>query len=313
MAKFIVKRAITACLTVFAVAVITFLLMNAVPGNPWLAEKTPPPATIDALNAKYGLDRPLPVQLVKYLGSVFRGDLVSIKMMRNYPVHKIIAKMFPVSARIGALALLWSLPLGVALGCIAAYHRGKPADAAIRVVSTLGVATPEFVIGVLLVVLLTAGGLVPLFPGRFSGSDWMSHVLPCLTLGLYPMCYTARQMRASMLDTLGQDYIRTARAKGLGAGGVVLRHALRNALIPLYAYVGPMTAFVLSGSFVVEKIFAVPGLGRYFTQSVLNRDYPLIMGVTIFFAALLAAVNLAADILCRLADPRMAEQKGGRL
>jgi oligopeptide transport system permease protein len=252
------------------------------------------------------------VQLVKYLGNVLRGDLgVSIKMMKNYPVRAIIAEMFPVSARIGILALFWSLPAGIALGCLAAYHRGKPADGLLGVVSTLGAATPEFVVAAVLLVLFTTGGMLPLFPNSFEPGDPSSYFLPCFALGLYPMCYIARQTRASMLDVLGQDYIRTAWAKGLKTNRVLFRHALRNALIPVITYLGPLAAFLLSGSFVVEKVFGIPGLGRYFTQSILSRDYPVIMGTTIFFAALLVLTNLAADILYLIVDPRIDYAGGG--
>ncbi len=312
MAKFLFNRILMAALTILMVAVITFFLMNAIPGNPWLSEKTPPQATIDALNAKYGLDQPLPIQLVKYLGNVVRGDFgVSIKMMKNYPVRDIILQMFPVSARIGIFALIWAVLVGVPLGCLAAYYRGKGIDSALRVVSTLGVATPQFVVAVVLMVLFTVGGMFPVFPNTFNLSDWKSYVLPCFALGLYPMCYTARQTRSSMLDVIGQEYIKTARAKGLGTPTILFKHALRNALIPVITYLGPLAAFVLSGGFVVEKVFSVPGLGRYFTQSILNRDYPIIMGTTIFLAAFIVLMNLVVDILYRVVDPRIELSKGG--
>jgi len=312
MGRFFVKRVLMACMTVLLVAVVTFFLMNAIPGNPWLSEKTPPQATIDALNAKYGLDQPLPVQLAKYLGNVLRGDFgVSIKMMKNYPVRNIILEMFPVSARIGIIALIWAVLAGIPLGCLAAYHRGKAADSILRVVSTLGVATPQFVIAVVFMVLFTMGGVFPILPNTFDLANWQSYLLPCFALGLYPMCYTARQTRSSMLDALGQDYIRTARAKGLPVGRIIFKHALRNALIPVITYLGPLTAFVLSGGFVVEKVFSVPGLGRYFTQSILNRDYPVIMGTTIFLATFIIVMNLVVDILYRVVDPRIDIAKGG--
>lgn len=312
MGKYLIKRIGMACVTMLFLAVITFFFMHAVPGNPWLSEKTPTQTVIDALNAKYGLDRPLPVQLVKYLGNVLKGDFgVSIKMMKNYPVRDIILERFPVSARIGIPAMLWSVLAGVPLGCLAAYRRGKFSDGAVRVVSTLGAATPEFVVAVVLLVLFSAGGAFPVFPNAFDVHNKASYILPCFSLGLYPMCYLARQTRASMLDALGQDYIRTARAKGLGAGRVVFKHALRNALIPVVTCLGPLTAFLLSGSFVVEKVFSIPGLGRYLTQSVLDRDYPVIMGTVLFLAALFILTNLAADILYRVVDPRIDLAKGG--
>jgi oligopeptide transport system permease protein len=312
MAKYLVKRVLMACITILMVAVITFFLMNAIPGNPWLIEKTPPQATIDALNAKYGLDQPLPIQLQKYLGNLLRGDFgVSIKMMKNYPVLDIILEMFPVSARIGIIALFWALLVGVPLGCLAAYYRGRPIDSILRVVSTLGVATPEFVVAVVIMVLFTAGGVFPLLPNTFNLKDWTSYILPCFALGLYPMCYIARQTRSSMLDAISQEYIKTARAKGLRTSKIIFKHALRNALIPVITYLGPLTAFVLSGGFVVEKVFSVPGLGRYFVQSILNRDYPIIMGTAIFLASFIILMNLVVDILYRVVDPRIDITKGG--
>jgi len=312
MAKFLVRRVLMACITILLVTIITFFLMNAVPGNPWLSEKTPSAATMEALNAKYGRDKPLPVQLAKYVGNVLKGDFgVSIKMMKNYPVRDIILEMFPVSALIGMFALLWAALAGIALGCQAAYRRGKKTDSIIRVVSTLGVAMPEFVVAVVLMALFTAGGAFSIFPNTFDADKWTSYVLPCFALGLYPMCYIARQTRASMLDALGQDYIRTARAKGLTTGKIIFKHALRNALIPVITYLGPLTAFVLSGGFIVEKVFGIPGLGRYFTQSILNRDYPIIMGTTIFLTSFLVLMNLVVDILYRVVDPRIDFAKGG--
>lgn len=312
MAKYLVKRVLMACITILMVAVITFFLMNAIPGNPWLSEKTPPQATLDALNAKYGLDQPLPIQLQKYLGNLLRGDFgVSIKMMKNYPVLDIILEMFPVSARIGIIALVWALLVGVPLGCLAAYYRGRPVDSILRVVSTLGVATPEFVVAVVIMVLFTAGGVFPILPNTFNLKDWTSYILPCFALGLYPMCYIARQTRSSMLDAISQEYIKTARAKGLRTSRIIFKHALRNALIPVITYLGPLTAFVLSGGFVVEKVFSVPGLGRYFVQSILNRDYPIIMGTAIFLATFIILMNLVVDILYRVVDPRIDITKGG--
>lgn len=311
MKTFLARRLLMAFLTVLAVAVVTFFLMKAIPGNPWLGEKTPSPETIRALNAKYGLDQPPLVQLVKYLGNVLRGDFgVSVKMMKNYPVRDIILEMFPVSAKLGVIALLWAIPAGIALGCLAAWRRGRPADGAVRVVSSLGVAVPEFVMAVLLLALFAAGGVFPVFPSSFQAGKIGSYILPCLTLGLYPMCYIARQTRASALEALSREHVTAAWARGLSGRTVLLRHVLRNALIPVIACLGPLTAFVLTGSLVVEKVFSIPGLGRYFTQSVLNRDYPVIMGTAIFLAALLSAVNLAADLICRAADPRIDFAEG---
>lgn len=307
MTRYLLKRIGTAVLTVFVVAVLTFFLMRAVPGNPFLSEKNPPQSVLDALNEKYGLDQPLSVQFVKYMGNLLRGDLgVSVKMQKDYPVTRIIADMFPVSATIGFFALLWAVLLGVPLGCLAAYWRGRGPDSALRVVCTIGVSLPSFVVASLLLFAFCGG--IPgwkLFPTLFRAGDWRSYVLPCLSLGFYPMCYIARQSRASMLDALGQEYIKTARAKGLSTGKIVFKHALRNALLPVLTYLGPQVAFTLCGGFVVETVFTIPGLGRYFVQSISNRDYPVIMGTTLFLAAFLVGMNLLVDLLYKAVDPRI--------
>ncbi len=307
MARYLLKRIGTAVLTVFVVAVLTFFLMRAVPGNPFLSEKNPPQSVLDALNEKYGLDQPLSVQFVKYMGNLLRGDLgVSVKMQKDYPVTRIIADMFPVSATIGFFALLWAVLLGVPLGCLAAYWRGRGPDSALRVVCTIGVSLPSFVVASLLLFAFCGG--IPgwkLFPTLFRAGDWRSYVLPCLSLGFYPMCYIARQSRASMLDALGQEYIKTARAKGLSTWKIVFKHALRNALLPVLTYLGPQVAFTLCGGFVVETVFTIPGLGRYFVQSISNRDYPVIMGTTLFLAAFLVGMNLLVDLLYKAVDPRI--------
>lgn len=309
MAKYILKRVLMALVTIFAIATLTFFLMKAVPGNPFVSEKTPPQSVLDALNAKYGLDKPLGTQYLMYMGNLLHGDLgVSVKMQKNYPVINIITDMFPTSAKIGAFAILWAVIVGVLLGCISAYYRGKPADSALRVVCTMGISMPSFVVANLL--LLTLCGAGKAFPTIFDGT-WRSFVLPCLALGFYPMCYIARQTRTSMLDALNQEYIKTARAKGLMTRKIVFKHALRNAFIPVLTYLGPQIAFTLTGGFVVESVFTIPGLGRYFVQSISNRDYPVIMGTTIFLATFVIVMNLIVDLLYKVVDPRINLAKEG--
>ena len=312
MAKYILKRVLMAVITLFIVICLTFFLMNAVPGNPWLSEKTPTQATIDALNAKYGLDQPLIVQLGKYLENLLHLDFgTSIKMQKDRPVLDIITTMFPISAGIGAIAISWAILVGVPLGCLAAYKRGTWIDSLLRVICTLGISMPGFVIATMLLHVLTGGieGL-KLFPTMFDGTA-KSYVLPCLALGFYPMCYLSRQTRTAMLDAINQEYIKTARAKGLKNKKIIFKHALRNALIPVITYLGPQIAFTLCGGFVVETVFSIPGLGRYFIQSIQNRDYPLIMGTTIFLAAFIIIMNLIVDLLYKLVDPRINLAKGG--
>ena len=304
MGKYFVKRLGMAILTIFLVACLTFLLMNAVPGSPWLSEKTPSETTLAALNAKYGLDKPVYVQLFMYLKNILHGDFgVSLKMQKNRAVLDIIVDMFPVSAKVGALALLWAILVGVPLGCLAAFKRGKLTDSILRVICTLGISMPSFVVASVLLVTLTGNNALNLFPSIFDPSQgWGAYVLPC---------YTARQTRSAMLDSLSQEYIKTARAKGLKNKKIIFKHALRNALIPVITYLGPQVAFTLCGGFVVESVFSIPGLGRYFVQSIQNRDYPVIMGTTIFLAAFIILMNLVVDLLYKVADPRISLTKGG--
>lgn len=301
-----------AVVTLLVVACITFFLMNAIPGTPWLSEKTPSQATIDALNAKYGLNQPTYIQLGKYLQNLIHGDFgTSIKMQKNRPVLEIILEMFPVSAKVGSLALLWAVLVGVPLGCFAAYKRGTWVDSFLRVVCTIGISMPGFVVATLLLHTL-CGGIegFKIFPALFDGTP-SSYVLPCAALGFYPMCYLSRQTRTAMLDSINQEYIKTARAKGLKNGKIIFKHALRNALIPVITYLGPQIAFTLCGGLVVETVFSIPGLGRYFIQAIQNRDYPLIMGTTIFLAAFIIIMNLIVDLCYKLVDPRINLAKGG--
>lgn len=315
MAKYTLKRLGLALITLLVIASLTFLLMNSIPGSPWLSEKSPSQATIDALNEKYGMDKPVIVQLGKYLENIVQGDMgVSLKMQKNRPVVDIITEMFPVSASIGFFAIIWATIVGVTLGCLAAYNRGKWVDSLLRIICTIGISMPTFVIATLL--LLTFAGAneaLRFFPTIFDASlGAKAYILPCLGLGLYPMCYTARQARSSMLDALGQDYIKTARAKGLKNPAIIFKHALRNALIPVITYLGPEIAFVFCGGFVTEKVFSIPGLGRYFIQSILNRDYPVIMGTTIFLAAFIITMNFLVDVLYNVVDPRISFTGGGK-
>ncbi len=311
MAKYLAKRILMAVLTVFMVALLTFFLMNAVPGNPWLSEKNPPLAVQEALNEKYGLNQPKSVQFAKYMGNLAKGDLgVSIKTIKNKPVVDIIKEMFPTSAKIGGISLGWAVLVGVTLGCIAAYNRGKWADSLLRIICTMGISLPSFVVATML--LHTFATKLNILPTVFdSAGGFACYIMPCLALGFYPMCYIARQSRTSMLDALGQEYIKTARAKGLATPAIVFKHALRNALIPVLTYLGPQIAFTLCGGFVVETVFTIPGLGRYFVQSIQNRDYPLIMGTTIFLAAFIIVMNLIVDLLYKVVDPRINLTKGG--
>ncbi len=298
-----------ALLALLIITCVTFVVMNLVPGGPFLSEKAPSPEVLAALEAKYGLDKPLGEQLVNYLKDLLHGDLgVSFRMQKNRPVTTIIGEMFPISAKVGVFAVLNAVILGIPLGCLAAYNRGKPIDSILRVIMTLGISIPSFVVATLLLVLFSVN--LKILPGTGLAS-WKNYLMPCFALSFYPMCYIGRMTRSSMLDAINADYIRTARAKGLPSRRIIFKHALRNSLIPVVTYIGPMTAYILSGGFVVETVFSIPGLGRYFIQSILNRDYPIIMGTTIFLAAFVIVMNLLVDVLYKVIDPRITLGSGG--
>ncbi|MDR3210249.1 MAG: ABC transporter permease [Oscillospiraceae bacterium] len=312
MIKYILKRLVMGVTAMLAVSIITFFLMNLVPGGPFLSEKAPSAAVLEQLEKKYGLDKPLTTQYATWLKDILRGDLgVSFKMQKNRSVLTIITEMFPNSLKVGIFAMLWAIFAGIVLGCLSAYQRGRPVDSVLRVVTTMGVVLPTFVTASILLVVFAGGiwNVVPSIVG--SNARWQAYLLPCFTLGLNPMCNIARYTRSSMLDALGQEYIRTAYAKGLPTGLIVFKHALRNALIPVISYIGPMVAYVLTGGFVVESVFGIPGLGRYFVQSISNRDYPLIMGTTIFLAAFVIVMTFVVDVLYRVIDPRIELAKEG--
>ena len=309
MAGYLIKRVLMALLALLIITCVTFVVMNLVPGGPFLSEKAPSPEVLAALEAKYGLDKPLGEQLVNYLKDLLHGDLgVSFRMQKNRPVTTIIGEMFPISAKVGVFAVLNAVMLGIPLGCLAAYNRGKPIDSILRVIMTLGLSIPSFVVATLLLVLFSVN--LKILPGTGLAS-WKNYLMPCFALSFYPMCYIGRMTRSSMLDAINADYIRTARAKGLPSRRIIFKHALRNSLIPVVTYIGPMTAYILSGGFVVETVFSIPGLGRYFIQSILNRDYPIIMGTTIFLAAFVIVMNLLVDLLYKVIDPRITLGSGG--
>ena len=303
MLKYLVKRIGTAVITLFVAATITFFVMNLVPGDPFMSEKAPTAAAKAAMEAKYGLDKPLVVQYANYLKNLLHGDFgVSYVQAKNKPIMDIIKQAFPISAKIGAIAVVVATVIGIPLGCLSALRREKWQDNVIRVLSTVGIAVPGFVVATSFMILFAVK--LKLVPA--SGlSSAAAYVLPVVTLALSPCSYIARLMRSSMLDVIGQDYIRTARAKGMSEFITTFKHALRNSLIPVITYMGPMIANVLTGGFVVEKIFNIPGLGRYFVKSIESRDYTIIMGVTIFSAAILILMPLVCDILYKLVDPRI--------
>lgn len=302
MLKYIVKRILLAVVTIWAVATLTFFLMNLVPGGPFLSEKAISPQAQAALEAKYGLDKPMSQRYVNYMTGALHGDFGDSLKQRGRTVMSIISMKFPVSARVGGISVLVALILGIPLGSIAALKRGKAADSVISVIATCGIAVPSFVICTLLMYFFGVKlGLLPTM-GLESAKHY---VMPVIALSFYPTAYIMRLMRSSMLDVLGQDYMRTARAKGLAGGVILFKHALRNAILPVITYVGPMLAYTITGSFVVEKIFVIPGLGGEFIKAINGRDYTMIMGTTIFLATLVIIMNVFVDIAYKIVDPRI--------
>ena len=297
---YIIKRILLAILTVWVVITITFFVMHAVPGGPFLSEKTPSAQTQAALEAKYGLDKPLMEQYTTYLSDVVtKGDFGPSLKNRGRQVSDIIADGMKTSAKLGLLAAGLALIFGTVLGSVAALKRNTLYDRIIMVISTAFVSMPSFIMGSLFLIFL--GVKLKWFPT--NGTTAMGQVLPVITLSLSPMSYIIRLTRSSMLDVLGQDYIRTAKAKGVAGWKIIFGHALKNSLIPVVTYIGPMIASITTGSLVVEKIFAVPGIGRDFVNSIINRDYPLIMGTTIVLATMIVVMNLVSDILYKVVDP----------
>ena len=291
-----------AVVTIWLVATLTFFLMNMVPGGPFMSEKAVSPKAMQKLEEKYGLDKPLHEQYLTYIKDALHGDFGDSLKQRGRTVTSIISSKFPVSARLGGLAVLVAFCIGVPLGCLSAFNRGKIGDNIIIVIATCGIAVPNFVnCTVLMYVFSTKLGWV----SALGLKDWTSYILPVTALAFYPTAYITRLMRSSMLDVLGQDYMRTAKAKGLNQFVSLFKHALRNAILPVVTYMGPLLAYTVTGSFIVEKIFTIPGLGGEFISSITNRDYTVIMGTTIFLATLMILMNVVVDIVYKLVDPRI--------
>jgi len=298
---YIVKRLLMALLTIVLVIAITFFVMHAIPASPFSSEKAKSDATIAALEAKYGFDKPVPVQFLNYLKNICQLDFGLSTAWVGSTVFDLIKGGFAYSAKIGFTAAVLAIVSGVFFGCIAALKRGGWIDKTVQVVTTALVSMPSFVVATIL--LLVFGLKLKWFPTLANMPGGL--VLPILSLSMYPMAYITRLARSSMLDVLGQDYIRTARAKGLRNSKVIFKHALKNALSPVITYAGPMMAYILTGSMVVENIFSVPGLGRLFVNSMLRTDYMMIMGVTIFLAIMIILMNFISDILYKVVDPRI--------
>ncbi len=299
--KYILKRVILAVFTVWVVITVTFFVMHAVPGGPFVGEKAVSPAVQKAMEAKYGLDKPIMEQYWTYLKDVLHFNFGPSLKQRGRQVLDIIADGMKTSAKLGLIAAAFALVIGVVLGSFAALKRNTFLDRVVMVLTTAFVSMPSFIMGSLLLILFA----IRLHVLPANGSTTAGLILPVITLMLSPMSYITRLTRSSMLDVLGQDYIRTARAKGVSKGRIIFGHALKNALIPVITYFGPMLAYIVTGSLVVEQIFAVPGIGRAFVSSITNRDYTMIMGTTIILASLIVIMNLVSDILYKVVDPRI--------
>ena len=299
--RYIVKRILLALVSLFAIITITYFLMNLMPGDPFMSEKASEENRA-ILIAKYGLDQPVYVQYGKYLENLLHGDMgTSYVLQKGRAVKDIIFESFQVSMGLGVRALFLAIVCVIILGCIAGLCKDKLPDAIIRVFSSLGISMPGYVIASGLMIFLAVN--LKVLPVNYNKpGGW---VMPMLTLAIYPTSYLTRLTRASILEVMNQDYLRTERAKGMSEFVVVFIHALKNSLIPVITYLGPLTASILTGGFVAESVFSVPGLGRYFVSSISSRDYTMIMGVTIFYSALIVFMNLICDILYKIVDPRI--------
>lgn len=312
MVKYILKRLFYALITVLVLTILTFFMMRLLPGDPFVGAKAIPEATMEALRVKYGLDKPLLTQLFLYVNNVFHGDL-GISIQYNRPVNDIIKQAFPYSFDLGIRALLFATIIGIFLGIIAAVKRGTKWDTVSMLIAIIGVSVPSFIIGSILQYYL---GLklyqwtgIKVFP--ITGwSTFASKIIPSFALSFSSLATISRLMRTSMLDVLGQDYIKTAKSKGLSQKNIIIKHAVRNAIMPVITVLGPIAATVLTGAFVVENIFAIPGMGKFFVQSIQTQDYTMISGTTLFYGVFLVVANLIVDIAYGFIDPRVKLSEG---
>ena len=302
MTSFVSRRLLHGLVVLWVVATLTFILLRLTPGGPFDRERKLPPQVLANIEAKYHLDEPLTKQYLRYLGGVLRGDFGPSYKYLDRGVNDIIRDTLPTSAVLGSLAVAFALLVSLPLGLLAAYLRGSWTDRCCMLAAAVGISLPHFILGAVLIWALA------LQLGWFQAGRWDtigSAVLPTITLGAAPAAYLSALVRSTLIETLGEDFIRTARAKGVRETTVVLKHALRHSLIPVLTVMGPLLAALLTGSFVVEYVFAIPGMGRFFITAVTDRDYPLIMGVTLIYTGLLVCANLIVDLLYGYVDPRI--------
>lgn len=310
MARYIINKILYTLLSLFVLATATFLLMKVIPGDPFMSEKKTPPAVRQKIMEHYGLDKPVLVQYKDYMFKLAQGDLGISMKQQHQSVSRIISNSFDKSFKLGVVAILFSVFAGVSLGIIAAIYHRKALDSLSMITAVIGLSVPNFVLAVFLQWLFgeKLGWLN--VAGLYGPLDY---IMPTLALSALPVAFIARLTRSGMLEALNSDYIKTAKSKGLSMWTITFRHALRNAILPVVTYLGPLTANVITGSVIVESIFGIPGLGKFFVQSVSNRDYTLIMGITLFYAIILMAARLLTDIAYGFVDPRikLGNQKGG--
>ncbi len=312
MVKYVGKRLLYAFLTLLVLVALTFFMMRLLPGDPFLGEKVVPETTLKALNEKYGLDKPMIVQLAMYVKNIFKGDL-GLSMYYNRSINDIIAQAFPYSFDLGIRSLIFAAITGILLGVVAAVKRGTKWDTAAMLLAVIGVSVPSFIIGALLQYFLGLKLFELTGIKFFPITGWntaLSKILPSFALSFSSLATVSRLMRTSMLDTLGQDYIKTAKSKGLSQKKIIIKHAVRNAIMPVITVLGPIAASVLTGAFVVENIFSIPGMGKFFVISIQNRDYTMISGITLFYGVFLVAANLIVDLLYGFIDPRVKLVEG---
>ena len=302
MLRYSLKRLISMVVTLFIIATTIFFMLRMIPGSPLTRERKLPPEIEAALMAKYNLDGSLSEQYFVYMQNLLRGDLGDSMQKLGVSVNTMLRDGFPISAKIGGLAALMVIGIGIPLGIIAAIKKNTIIDYGVTIITTLGIAIPSFVMGTFIMYIfgeklqwIPAGGL----------DEWKSYIGPVIALGGFSVAFLTRLMRSSFLDVIGQDYIRTAKANGLSRKSVIFKHALKNSLIPIVTYLGPTVAAIMTGSFVIEKIFAINGMGKYFVESITNRDYTVVMGTTLFFAAFYIVMIFVVDIAYAFIDPRI--------
>ena len=307
MLRYALLRILGAIPTILLVIAIAFLMVHAAPGGPFDEERVLPPDIERNVERAYHLDEPLPKQFVRYLGGVLRGDLGPSYRYRDYTVSELIANALPVSMRLGALAMLLALALGIAAGVLAALRKNTLLDRLVTGFAMIGISVPVFVVAPLMVLVFAV--LLDWLPASWTGGSGGSRlIMPVIALALPQIAYIARLARASMINVMTSDYVRTARAQGLSTVAIVRYHVLKPAILPLMSYIGPAIAGVLTGSVVVEQVFGIPGVGQFFIQGALNRDYTLVLGITIFYALIVIALNLAVDLVYGFLDPRIRTQ-----